>query len=249
MPTGDDLRLTHNWSGWSTCLICCVASFVLRGMNLTAAPPTSHGRNYEEANVGTYTLPDPLLGKDGRRVTSPEMWTTKRRGEILSDFRDLMYGHTPDVPFTLRSEVVAKREDAVEGLATRTCVRLRFFNDPGAPHIDLMLYVPNRATRPVPVFLGLSFYGNASIENDPSIPLSTGWMRPHRSPAVVENRVTEDLRGLSSSRWPLTMILRRGYGIATFYYGDVEPDHINGWRDGIRGYVAEAGGTHGTGTR
>jgi hypothetical protein len=30
--------------------------------------------------------------------------------------------------------------------------------------------------------------------------------------------------------------------VATFYYGDVEPDHIEGWRDGIRGYALKLAG-------
>ena len=206
-----------------------------------AALPTSHGRNYIEANVGTYTLPDPLFGKNGRRVTDAESWIAVRRQEILRDFRDLMYGHTPELPVTLRSEVVATRKDAVNGLATRTLVTLRFFDDPNAPRINLMLYVPNNSTKPAPVFLGLSFYGNASVQDDPSIPLAQGWMRRH-STAVVDNRATESLRGLYAHRWPLALVLKRGYGVATFYCGDVEPDHIEGWREGIRGYALKHAG-------
>jgi hypothetical protein len=38
------------------------------------------------------------------------------------------------------------------------------------------------------------------------------------------------------------MALKQGYGVATFYYGDVEPDHIDGWRDGIRGYALKLAG-------
>jgi len=212
------------------------------GSGAQAALSTSYGRNYIEANVGTYTLPDPLVCKDGRRVTNTDLWRTVRRPEILRDFRDLMYGRTPELPVTLRAEVTAVRKDAVNGLATRTLVTLRFFEDPNAPRINLMLYVPNRATKPVPVFLGLSFYGNASVEDDPSIPLPLGWMRPHATSAVVNNRATESLRGISASRWPLALALENGYGVATFYYGDVEPDHIEGWRDGIRGYALKLAG-------
>ena len=242
MPTADHRPRSRSEARRFADLVCRLTIGVLWSINLSAAPPASHGRNYEESNVGDYTLPDPLLGKDGRRVADRHDWISWRRGEVLRDFRDLMYGHSPELPVKLRADVLASRADAVNGLATRTVVRLRFFDDPAAPHIDLMLYVPNGATKPVPAFLGLSFYGNASIEADPTIPLSEGWMRPHRSSAVVDNRATEDLRGLSSSRWPLEMILRRGYGVATFYYGDMEPDHIEGWRDGIRGYALKTAG-------
>lgn len=225
-------------------LVCVISMFVVvtSKSSSLAAPPTSHGRNYDEANVGTYVLPDPLVDKAGRRVTGPSEWVATRRGETLQDFRDLMYGRTPTLPISVQSEVVATREDAVDGLATRTLVTLRLFDGPDAPQINLMLYVPNAARGPVPVFVGLSFYGNASVEDDPSIPLVKGWMRPHRSSAVVNNRATEHLRGLYSHRWPLSMVLRRGYGVATFYCGDVEPDHIDGWRDGVRGYALKLAG-------
>ena len=221
--------------------IVAVLGVFLSNEDVQAARSTSHGRNYVEADVGAYTLPDPLLGEDGRRVTDTDSWITVRRREILRDFRDLMYGHTPELPVTLRTEIVGIRKDAVNGLATRTLVTLRFFDDPSAPRINLMLYIPNKATKPAPVFLGLSFYGNASVEGDPSIPLAQGWMRSH-STAVVDNRATESLRGISANRWPLALALKRGYGVATFYCGDVEPDHIEGWRDGIRGYALKLAG-------
>ena len=126
--------------------IFLVSIFFVSGVFLSSADArrtmsTSHGRNYDEANVGNYTVPDPFLCKDGRRVTDVDSWITIRRKEILRDFRDLMYGHTPKLPVTLRSEVIAIRKDAVNGLATRTLVTLRFYDDPNAPHINLMLYV------------------------------------------------------------------------------------------------------------
>jgi hypothetical protein len=223
---------------------CAVAilAILFSSTHSEAAEPTCDGINYDEAKVGSYTLPDPLLGKDGHRIADASGWTAKRRPEILRDFRDLMYGHTPELPIRLRVETITTRKDALGGLASRTLVRLRFFEDPGAPQIDLMLYVPNGATAPVPVFLGLNFEGNAGVENDPTIPLPEGWMRPVSGPAVVDNRATESLRGIAAERWPIALALKRGYGVATCYYGDLEPDHIEGWRDGIRGYALKLAG-------
>lgn len=197
--------------------------------------------NYDESKVGDYTVPDPLLGKDGKRVRDAASWKATRRGEILRDFRDLMYGHTPELPIKLRPQVLTTRKDAVDGLATRTIVKLHLFDDTKAPHIDLMYYIPNKTTKPVPMFLGLSFTGNASIDDDPTIPLPTNWMRPQEG-AVVNNRATEALRGTGAASWPIKAAIERGYGVATFYYGDIEPDHIEGWRDGIRGYALKLAG-------
>ena len=216
--------------------------FLLSGATAPAAESTSHGRNYVEENVGAYTLPDPLIGADGSRVTDRTKWMSSRRGEILEAFRDLMYGHTPELQTEMHAELVETREDAIGGLATRSVIRLQFFADPQAPTIDLMLYTPNGVDKPVPIFLGLSFCGNASVEADPSIPLTEGWMRPLPTSAVVNNRATEALRGINASRWPIALAIKQGFGVATFYYGDVEPDHIDGWQDGIRGYALKLAG-------
>lgn len=215
--------------------LACVSDIV--------AQNTSYGRNYEEAKVRPYTVPDPLLKPDGSRVKDSEDWELWRRGDILRDFQDLMYGHTPELPIRLQPKMVAKKSDAVGGLATRTIWELELFDDPDAPCIQLMIYLPNDAKGPVPVFLGLNFKSNASIEKDTSIPLTQRWIRTYEgTTAVVDNHTTEAIRGLATSRWPLDLALRRGYGVATFYYGDVEPDHIEGWRDGIRGYVLKRSG-------
>src|SRR5262245_28486323 len=123
--------------------------------------------NYDESKVGDYTVPDPLLGKDGKRVTDAVSWKATRRNEVLRDFRDLMYGHTPELPIKLRPQVVSTRKDAVDGLATRTIVKLHLFDDPKAPYIELMVYLPNQQTKAVPMFLGLRYTAHASLADDP----------------------------------------------------------------------------------
>ena len=104
--------------------------------------------NEDESKVGAYTLPDALLCDDGSRVKDVQTWQTKRRGEILRSFATHMYGVTPGPPPQVRGEITARRADAVDGLATRTLITLQCFDDPAAPCIHLMLYVPNSAAKP-----------------------------------------------------------------------------------------------------
>jgi hypothetical protein len=193
--------------------------------------------NEDESKVGAYTLPDALLCDDGSRVKDIQTWQTKRRGEILRLFATHMYGVTPGPPPQVRGEITARRADAVDGLATRTLITLRCFDDLAAPCIHLMLYVPNAAAKPAPVFLGLNYWGNASVEADPDIPITDRWMRPSAETGIVNNRATEATRGVDFGRWPLALAIKRGFAVATFFYGDIEEDHPEGWRNGVRGYL------------
>ncbi|MBI5766665.1 MAG: acetylxylan esterase [Verrucomicrobia bacterium] len=199
-------------------------------------------RNTDESKVGAYVLPELLVAKDGRRIATPAQWRDMRRGELLADFATSTYGRTPALPFRVRAQTLATRTDAVDGLATRTLVELRLFDDPAASKITLMLYVPNAARGPVPALLGLNYFGHTSVEADPTLPLTDQWQRPMADMGIVKNRQTEATRGKHASRWPLALALRRGYAVATYFYGDLEPDHLEGWRDGLRGYLMKKEG-------
>ncbi len=81
--------------------------------------------------------------------------------------------------------------------------------------------------------LGLNFYGNQSVHDDPAIRISDRWMRANSAKGVVANRATEASRGTSASRWSIDEMLRRGYGVATAHYGDIDPDYDDGFQNGI----------------
>ena len=51
--------------------------------------------NYDEATANDYKLPDPLVLKNGKRVTSATTWWKQRRPEILTDYLTEIYGRTP----------------------------------------------------------------------------------------------------------------------------------------------------------
>ena len=58
----------------------------------------TNSANYDEATSNPYpNLPDPLKMKDGRAVTSAEMWWNERRPEIVADMDSEVYGKVPAV--------------------------------------------------------------------------------------------------------------------------------------------------------
>ncbi len=183
---------------------------------------------YDEAKVPPYTLPDPLVCQDGTRVTTPELWWQKRRPEILELFRTHMYGRAPlGRPANLTWTVFDLDRSALGGKATRKQVRIHFTGDPNGPGMDLLIYLPNDAPRPVPVFLLLNFFGNHAVHPDPAIRikpvfLKGEWVTP-----------PEQSRGFEARSFPIDKILARGYGIATAYYGDIAPDFPGSFQHGV----------------
>jgi hypothetical protein len=65
------------------------------------------------------------------------------------------------------------------------------------------------------------------------IRLSDQWMMPVATHCIVDNHATEASRGAASRRWPIARVLQRGYGIASIYCGDLDPDYDDGFQDGI----------------
>ena len=198
--------------------------------------------NYDESKVGEVTLPD-VLATGSARVSTIEQWTQVRRPQVLKLFQDHVYGTVPAKPDDLHFEVKSTRTDALGGAATRKLIHISLKQHPQWKGMDVMLVVPNQRKGKTPVFVGLSFNGNHAVSTETDIPISTRWMRPNsKNPkAVIDNRATEEARGVEASRWPLDMIVKHGFAVATAYYGDIEPDHAEGWKEGVRAALSEKG--------
>ena len=199
--------------------------------------------NYDEAKVPSYSLPDPLLWENGTPVGDGQAWRDKRRAEILTLFESQVYGKTPTAAINIEHEVTAIDESALDGKAIRKEITLHFRNAQAEAKLDLLLYLPRAQAGPTPIFLGLNFFGNHTIHADPNITLSTAWMPDRENIGVHDHRATDAARGLSAKRWPVERILARGYGLATAYCGDLDPDFDDGFQNGIHPLFYGAGQT------
>jgi hypothetical protein len=204
--------------------------------------------NYDESTVPKYTLPDPLVMCDGQRVADAATWRDRRRPEVLALFEKHVYGKMPGRPEGMKFRTRSVTHDALGGKATRKEVTVLFAGKGDRPKMDILLYLPNdaKAKKPVPLFLGLNFGGNHAIHPDPGITLSTSWMRDTPGKAVVNHRATEESRGSARSRWAVEKILARGYGLATIYYGDIDPDFDDGFQNGVHPLFYKPGQTRPT---
>ena len=201
------------------------------------------GFNYDESRVPQYTLPDPLVLENGDPVRDAGTWYTRRRPEILKLFETHVYGRAPAPPKEMRFEITSIDKRALGGIAIRKQIAIQFSQDKDGPGMDLLIYLPAGAGKPVPAFLGLNFQGNHSIQTDPGIKLSTNWMGDRPEQGVVNHRATEDSRGAAATRWPIKMILDRGYALATIYYGDIDPDYDDGFQNGVHPLFYKGGQT------
>ena len=113
-------------------------------------------------------------------------------------------------------------KNALGGQAIRKEVRVFFSKNANGPKMDMLIYLPNQVKKPA-LFVGLNYFGNQSIHKDPAITMSEQWMRSSADMGIVNNRATEASRGVRVNRWPVEKILERGYGLATIYYGDIDP--------------------------
>ena len=175
------------------------------------------GANYDESKVPRYTLPPLLVAGDHTDITTTSQWIHNRRPEILELFSREMFGRVPDTEVKISNSVYDEDSNALAGLAIRKQVRIVIQNNRDSLILDLLLYLPSAAERPVPVFLGLNFLGNHTLDTDPAI--------------TIRNK--KNSRGERMNRWPLKEILAHGYGVASMWYEDIDPDFDDGFKNGI----------------
>ncbi len=180
-------------------------------------------------------MPDPLTLSNGKPVKDAKTWTEKRRPEIVRLFEENEYGRAPGRPSGMSFDEFDKGTPAFEGKAVRKQVTVYFSADKSGPKMDLLVYVPAAAGKPVPLLLNISFSANSTTVADPGVRPGDVWGRDKkRAPAPA---------GSAFGRIDVPRLLDAGFGFATVYYGDIDPDFLGGLPYGVRALYLKPGQT------
>jgi hypothetical protein len=181
--------------------------------------------NYDEAKANVYPkLPDPLVFRNGQRVTTAAGWTGQRRKEIREDFDREILGRMPLALPGVEWQVVSTSNERYGGVDVVT-KRLAGHVGPWRHsdikvNIDLLLMTPAHARGPVPVIMELAF------DKDFEFALS--------KPAAG---IVPAGPGHYGVDWQ--PVLDRGWGFAILKPTSIQADDGSGLTEGIIGLLNE----------
>jgi hypothetical protein len=164
-------------------------------------PNSANAANLDETKATPYPkLPDPLLFKDGTRVTA-DSWR-KRRAEIIEDFDREVYGRVPKTTPVVKWEVTETVHEKVGAIPVIVKKLVGRVDNSSYRHItvdiQLTLTTPAEAKGPVPVIMEFGFLfprrPGAAAKQSPSSSgkpwteqvLEAGWGYAILSPTSVQ---------------------------------------------------------------
>jgi hypothetical protein len=185
--------------------------------------------NYDESKANPYpTLPDPLVKKNGGRVTSAEMWWNERRPEIVEDFDREIYGRVPKVTPNVNWEVTGTAREKNGDVAVVTKKLVGHVDNSTYPQItvdiQLTLTTPADATGPVPVMMEFGFGGFG-----PRRPGTT-----KAAPKAATKPAAPPGFGGGGPTWQ-QQLLAKGWGYAIIVPNSIQADNGAGLTKGIIG--------------
>ncbi len=191
------------------------------------------GYLYDETKVAKFNLPDPLKFESGDVVKTKADWQ-KRRAEIFRLFESQVYGKSPARPNSIKASTSLSKKVADGKILLR---QVEIELTASGPTVSVLIFLPAKATQPVPAFLGLNFNGNHTVFSDDEIAITKSWVRNNGGLGAKNNQASEMGRGASQSRWSVEQITDAGFAAITCYYGDIDPDFDDGWKNGLHAQI------------
>ncbi len=231
-------------------------ALMMKALNIKLLRPGANGRNprapnaanYDESKANPYpNLPDPLVLKNGEKVTTAETWWTKRRPEIVEDFDREVYGRVPkDVP-KVTWEVTGTTQEKVGDIAVVTKRLLGHVDNTRCPQIkvdiQLTLTTPADAKGPVPVMMEFGFGGFGPGRGGPGAAAkkaaakSGGGDGAPAKKAMLKPATKKSgggAFGLFGPPWE-PLVLAKGWGYAIIVPNSIQADNGAGLTRGIIG--------------
>jgi len=187
-------------------------------------PDAPNAANYDESKANPYPrLPDPLILKNGKKVTTAKMWWTKRRAEIVEDFDREIYGRVPKNTPGVKWEVTGTINEVKGDVPVITKKLVGHVDNSSYPlvtvNIALTLTTPANAIGPVPVIMEFGFGG-------PRPGAATNAGTPGGVPPP----------GSNAPGWQ-QQVLAKGWGYAVIVPNSIQADNGAGLTQGIIGLV------------
>ena len=177
--------------------------------------------NYDESKANPYpNLPDPLLLKNGKKVTTAKMWWDQRRPELVEEFDREIYGRVPKDTPKVNWELVSTTEGTNGDVPIVTKKLIGHVDNSSYPlikvDIGLDVTTPAKAKGPVPVMMEFGFtfppgfFARAGKAAPPPPPPGPTWQQ---------------------------QVLAKGWGYAILQTYSIQPDNGAGLTQGIIGLV------------
>lgn len=186
-------------------------------------PNDANAANSSEEKVNKYTLPDPLILKNGQKVKNLKDWTEKRRPELVTDFENEIYGRLPQNLPAVNWQVISVKDTLIGNQAIKQKILKGFVDNSTYPAIkvemNLLLVIPAKASKAVPVVMEFGFIRS---------PFNSGSVKSI---------------GLGSSSEPTwqEQLISRGWGYAIIEPSSIQADNGAGLTKGIIGLVNKGG--------
>lgn len=185
--------------------------------------------NYTQAAVGVINVPNLLVSSKGKRIETADDWLGTRRPEVRQLLIDNQFGAPPSVASarkpTFKHAYSEQNASALNGAALRSQSTVTATTALGSHTIDVVNYLPARASGPVPTILMVNFSPNMLMVDDTGIKETDGWDAGKRIPGR-QSRVI--------AKQDIAPYLAQGYGVALVHYAQIEPDFDGGSSLGLR---------------
>ncbi len=179
-------------------------------------PKAPNAANYDESKANPYpNLPDPLVLRNGAKVTTAAMWWSRRRPEIVEDFDREVYGRVPRNTPPVKWEIVRTARETNNDIPVVTKQLVGHVDNSSYPRIavdiQMTLTTPANAAGPVPVIMEFGFTGFRLPANAlPAPPTGPTWQQ---------------------------QVLAKGWGYAILTPASIQADNGAGLTHGIIGLM------------